>query len=255
MRGVSIWKRIRRILGTPAISESADSRLLRRLHQTLRASGLPEVADVALEAGPHLMMCQRRLAMTAVVRDEQPGQLHAHVTSWLPNSSAPEGRDELEACVMGFGDTPDDALQEAAGIWLRVVGAPILSCIVARPLLAADHFDGREEWGIPGGHGFVGPFVVRGESAAIDLNALAASPAFKFDGYPADGRPHLAKVTLGAFAGRWQRTIEIDGHACLVSEEDWDGMPAPSSPVMCTRFAVFFIADRHAEQVPARNPD
>jgi hypothetical protein len=225
------------------MSDSIDQRMLQLLRDKLFSCGVPDVADVAMESGQNLMMFKRRLAVTTMVKDEGPGQVHAHVISWLPNRAAPDGKDRLDACVMASGATTGAGMQQAADVWLHLVGAPVLSCLAARPLLDADHFDGHEEWGIPGGHGFVGPVLVRGaKSGDIDLSALAGSPAFQCAGYPADGRSHLAKVTLLGRDGRWERHIEIDGHTETHRDEDWRGLPPPTSALICTRFAVFAIA-------------
>lgn len=220
-----------------------DAELLQVVRQQLLTSGVEVVADIALEDG-HLMTRDRRLAITTEVRDVAEGKLHAHVIAWLPNRTAPGGKDALDACVLGFGVTITEAATQVAEVWLRLVGAPVLSCLAARPLLDADHFEGNEEWGIPGGHGFVGPFAVRGAGAEIDLERLARSDAFRFAGYPRDGRPHLAKATLLGQNERWTRHLEIDGHASVHTDEDWRlGVPAPRSPVVCTRFAVFFMSE------------
>jgi hypothetical protein len=147
--------------------------------------------------------------------------------------------DELNACVLGFGPL-ESALEQAAEVWFRLVGAPVLSCLSGHPVLAADHFAGDEAWGVPGGHGFVGPFMVRG-GGEVDREALARCDAFRFDGYPRDGRPHLVKVTLFGQDGRWIRYLEIDGHEVTHVDEDWQGLPDPQDPVICVRFAVFDI--------------
>jgi hypothetical protein len=220
-----------------------DVELLREVRRQLLSSGVEFVADVSLEDG-HLMTRDRRLAITTEVRDIAGGKLHAHVIAWLPNRMALGGKDALDACVLGFGATTAEAAVQAAEFWLRLVGAPVLSCLAARPLLDADHFEGNEEWGVPGGHGFVGPFAVRGAGEEIDLEMMSRSDAFRFAGYPRDGRPHLAKATLLGQSGRWTRHLEIDGHASMHTDEDWQfGVPAPTSPVVCTRFAVFFISE------------
>ena len=77
----------------------------------------------------------------------------------------------------------------------------------------------------------------------IDLDRLAQSDAFGFPGYPRDGRPHLAKATLLGQNGRWTRHLEIDGHVLVHTDDDWELGPAPQSPVVCTRFAVFFMSE------------
>lgn len=223
--------------------EVGSAELLRAIRRQLLTSGVPAVTDIAVE-GKRLMTRDRRLAITAEVREYAEGNLHGHVTCWLPNASAPDGKDALHACVPGSGATLTEAAERAAAIWLRLVGAPVLACLAAQPVLDADHFEGSEPWEIPGGHGFVGPFAVRGARGAIDLEQVAQGDAFRFAGYPRDGRPHLAKATLLGQNSRWTRHLENDGHASLHADEDWRlGVAAPMGPVLCTRFAVFFMAE------------
>jgi hypothetical protein len=228
---------------TSADTGLTDNHLLQLVQEQLLASGIEDVADVVL-VDRHLMMWNRRLAVTAEVCDITEGKVHAHIVSLLPNRAAPDGKDKLDACVLGFGATVFDAAKQAAEVWLRLAAAPVLSCLAARPLLDADHFEGSEPWGVPGGHGFVGPFLIRGGNNAIDPEVLARSDAFRFHAYPCDGRPHLAKATLVGQDGRWTRHLEIDGHAHRQRDDDWAlGPMAPDLPVVCTRFAVFFIPE------------
>lgn len=157
---------------SPEPDESVDSRLLLMIREQLLASGVPAAADVAVE-GRQLVTRDRRLAITVEVREVTAEKVHAHVISWLPNRAAPDGADILDACVMGFGPTAS-ATQQAAEVWLRVVGAPVLSSLSAQVVLDADHFTGDEPWGYPrrarlrravrgprrrrcGGHGRTGP--------------------------------------------------------------------------------------------------
>jgi hypothetical protein len=231
-----------------APAPTPDVPLLELIRQCLSSSGVEAVADVAIEdrqpwlEDRHLMARDRRIAITTEVRDVSESSLHAHVICWLPNPTAPDGKDKLDACVYGYGAMIDDAAKQAAEVWLRLVGAPVLSCLAARPVLDADHFEGNEEWGVPGGHGFVGPLALRGKCDTIDSDILARSNAFRFDGYPRDERCHLAKATLLGQDGRWTRNLEIDGHAFTHADEDWAlGPPAPQSPVVCIRFAVFVM--------------
>jgi|OpeIllAssembly_1097287.scaffolds.fasta_scaffold251921_2 hypothetical protein len=218
---------------------SPDQRLLQLLETELNSCGVEAAAKSTHEDG-RLMTYNRRLAIAVTIQERTSNKVHAHITSLLANSAVAGGADMLEACILGFGKTESEAMSEAAKVWLTMVGSPVLSALAARPLLEADHFDGDEPWGIPGGHGFVGPFMTRGQVGGLDLDALAQSSAFQFTGYPRDGRPHLVKVTLLSQKGVWERHLEMDGHSKLVSDE-WRGMPAPDSTVLCTRFAIFFM--------------
>jgi hypothetical protein len=239
--------------------------LLPLLRDRLHSCGVEGVADAHLEdEGRRIMAWERRLAITTEVCELDQGRLHAHIVSWLPNSRVPGGADKLDGCVFGDGATIDRAANQVADNWLQAVGAPIMSLLAAGPVLAADHFEGHEEWGVPGGHGFVGPFRVCGASQEIDLHLLAKGDAFRFDGYPRDGQTHLVKATLLGKDGRWTRYLEIDGHTSVHSDEDWLlGVSAPQSPVICVRFAVFWRgADeahgdnclRHSVTTPPQQP-
>jgi hypothetical protein len=224
-----------------AMADKLELQLLELVRQQLRSSGVAQVAEITFE-DQHLMVPDRRLAITAQILELKRGRVHAHVIAWLPNGEAPDGKDRLDACVMGLSSTVDQAMDQATKVWLRLVGAPVLSCLAARPLLDADHFDGREEWGVPGGHGFVGPFAVRGTNNEIDLDLLARCAALRFDAYPDDKCAHLVKVTLAGRDGRWERHLEIDGHAINHIDETWSGLPEPVTPVVCIRFAVYMKA-------------
>src|SRR4051794_17253656 len=94
-----------------------EAELLRLVRQRLLSSGVEVVADIALEDG-HLMTRDRRLAITTAVRDVAEGKLHAHVISWLPNRTAPNGKDTLDACILGFGATMAEATTQVAEVWL-----------------------------------------------------------------------------------------------------------------------------------------
>lgn len=223
-----------------SLDGSLDTRLLHHVGQQLLASGVPLAAGVTL-FGRQLVSPGGRFAVTVEVREATAERVHAHVVTWLPDPAAPGGATALDACVMGLGPSAD-AVEQAAGLWLRLAGAPVLSYLSGQPVLDADHFGGDEPWGVPGGHGFVGPFMARGEAGAVDLAELAQSEAFRFAGYPRDGRRHLVKVTLLGGDGRWTRYLEIDGHDATQVDEDWrGGLPSPRSPVVCVRFAVFDI--------------
>lgn len=220
--------------------ESARIRLLQLIKDKLLSCGEPVVSEVQFEfEGKQLMACNRRLIVMAEVIDIEADRIHGHVFAGLPNPKAPQGADWLDACVFGSGPS-GVAIEQAAEIWLHCVAAPILSCLSGQPVMAADHFGGAEPWGVPDRHGFVGPFFVRGDAGAVDMDALAECDAFRFDGYPDDTRLHLVKVVLQGGNRKWKRNLEIDGHAITHEDEDWScSLPAPAAPVVGVRFAVF----------------
>ena len=232
---MSLFSRLFRF-GRSTTDDSPNMRLLRSIRQQLLDSNIPAAAGVAIQERL-LVFLACKLVIAVEVIEITAEKVHAHVVAWLPNLANPEESDELDACVLGYGP---DAVEQAASIWLRLAGAPILSYISGRFVLDADHFAGQETWGVPGGHGFVGPFMVRGDTNPLDMSELSISEAFRFDGYPRDGKRHLVKATLIAREGVWTRHLEIDGHAITHVDEDWrGGPPAPMVPVVCVRFAVF----------------
>ncbi|MGL6076984.1 MAG: hypothetical protein ACRC8S_22745 [Fimbriiglobus sp.] len=232
-----------RIYGSKPPSPKSEKGLVEKqvtnlIQRKLLLSEVPVAEGVVIEDG-RLMTQNRRLAITVEVREVTPKKVHAHIIAWLPNSEVPEGYEVLDACVLGYGPRAA-ANEQLATIWVEAVGAPILSCLMGQPVLGADHFEGTESWGVPGGHGFVGPFLARAEEDAIDMEALAKTAVFDFDNYPRDGRPHLVKAVLIGHEGRWDRYLEIDGHKETYVHEDWPcELPVPESPVICVRFAVF----------------
>jgi hypothetical protein len=160
---------------------------------------------------------------------------------------------KLEACIVGVGSQRHAALADVARNWVTLVGPPVLSVLHARPVLEAAHFAGQEAWGVPRGHGFLGPLAGRGIEGVLDLEALLEEPLFTGAVELApDGLLHLVKVTLNVTEGpRWRRNLEIDGHAAARADDDWNlGTPAPPTQVICTRFAVFWRADRHPSDLP-----
>ncbi len=133
-------------------------------------------------------------------------------------------------------------MANAAQTWLRCVAPLFLSLIHARPVLQANHFTGKEDWGVRGFDGFVGPVAVRLGEGSLDAKELVAAPFFSgAEELMSKGTLHLVKATLDTLKGRWKRSLEIDGHGSSRIEEDYSlGLPVPASPEICTRFAVCF---------------
>lgn len=227
---------LKRLMGW-GFDADPQASLLRLIQKELNSCGDAFASDFELEGGSQLMGCQRRFAITVKSIERNEGQIHGHISSWLPSSKSPTGADELDACIMDYGD--EVSLENVARYWLQLVGAPVISCLKGQAVLAADHFDGSDPWGVPGGHGFVGPVMVRGEHN-FDMEFLSQQNLFEFDGYPRDQRSHLVKATLIHSDGRWTRHLEIDGHTDQHVDEDWQGtMPSSDKGVVCLRFAVF----------------
>lgn len=190
---------------------------------------------------PAISLLQGQMTITARVQESNPGILHLHVLTVLLGKGSTKQPQQLEACLVGIGDT---ATEEIANLWFTQVGVLIFSLIAARPLKGADDFHGTEDWGVPERHGFVGPYLVRSEDP-LNSEELASWKVFTGIDYPGDNRLHLVKVTLFAkMGGGWQRRVELDGHSASYVDDDFSpglsGLPAPESGAICTRFALFF---------------
>jgi hypothetical protein len=238
----------------PPATPPTPSSALTMLAARLRSSGVALLADAVVEH-THVMVAGRRVAIAIEQRDTPEGRVHAHIIAKVPGTPS-GGPLAFDACVVGFGASVEAAIDQAIDTWFISAGAPLFSCVVRQPVLAADHFEGHEPWGVPGGHGFVGPFCVRDFGSTdhgIDMEALAVSNAFGFAGYPRDGKPHLVKAVLASEHGRWKRFLEIDGHELSHADEDWPlGIPAPEHPTVCFRFAIVYFPPTAASDTPDR---
>lgn len=226
--------------------------LLNLLHDELNRVERELVGKVDLFESEVSFLDGRLELRAAIIHDEgaHPAVTHAHVVVELHRGPVVE----FDACMVSTQSDRNAALAEIAKNWLTLVGAPIISLFHARPVLGAEHFAGTEPWGVAGRHGFTGPAVVRefGESADVDRLANLPLVAEAADLVP-DGQIHMVKAVLSGDKGRgWRRELEIDGHATSHCDEDWKvDLPAPSAPVICTRFAVFLPT---AESVLCRTP-
>jgi hypothetical protein len=169
--------------------------------------------------------------------DEQ--QLHAHIVTSIANHKSPRDLQQLDACIVGRGARAE-AIGQAAEIWVVGVAAPLFSLITGREQLGARHFTGAEPWGVPGRHGWIGQTISRG-TRPFDEEVEESLGLFAYDGYPEDKQLHLVKVTLQGLKGKWKRYLEIDGHAGMHVDEDWEcGVPAPEAGFILNLFALFF---------------
>ncbi len=245
---VAIWLR-GGVEGAPTAEDNPEHFLVISIRDKLRAGGFPGADDTWLDGLPAVLMRSPIGPVTvfAGVREMTAEKVHAHVVCMIPrrNPSSSPLIDTLEACVLGYGDTLDLAVKQAAEIWLKLVGLPVLSLAFGHALTGVEHFSGTERWGVPGRHGFVGPFSLRGDHQGLCTDELGECDLFRFDGYPEDPLRHLAKITLVVADGRWCRTLEIDGHDLVQVDENWDvPIPVPSGSVVCVRFAVFELPER-----------
>ena len=63
-------------------------------------------------------------------RDSPPAVAHCHVFATLHERDD----EELDACLMGIGDSLEDALREAAMLWITGVAGPIRSFLENKPV-------------------------------------------------------------------------------------------------------------------------
>ena len=110
-----------------------QANLLRLIQKELNSCGDAFASDFELEGGSQLMGCQRRFAITVKSIERNEGQIHAHISSWLPSSKSPPGADELDACIMDYGD--EMSLENVARYWLQLVGAPVISWLKGQACL------------------------------------------------------------------------------------------------------------------------
>ena len=223
--------------------------LLAALQQELAGSGVEFAADAATipmpgSRGFGIALDAGRFAVVARIEEKVPGRIHVHVLSIIGSTLVPDVT-TFDACVVGVGEPFQEAVRDAARSWLRQAFAPQASLLLARPVLAADHFEGHEPWGVPGRHGFVGPVALRGELPANAAD-FATAPIFRDARLPTDRKPHLAKAVVTWLNGTWTRVIEIDGHRAVQTDRNFDlAAPTASVGLIVTRFAVFFAARRN----------
>ncbi|MEZ6143482.1 MAG: hypothetical protein R3B84_23175 [Zavarzinella sp.] len=199
-----------------------------------------------------LQLFDGRVTLRALIHDSNPSNklemVHAHVLTTLHDYD-----DEvLDACLMGMGANAEEALSEAAIIWITGVSGPIKSFIDNKPVCMtcqAGVVDGDPSQGyVPGNYGFpnhrafVGPSFARGISNDKVGNQLDDSkPWFQFAAESAaPRRVHLAKSTVLAKGKEgWSRSLEVDGHDVSYHEPVWSvGVRCPDYGYL-TRFAVF----------------
>lgn len=226
--------------------------VLAEIHSQLSAH--PEEVGVLNLHSDHLTATHGKHRLVISVQVHADPDLHQDLAHAHAVVETDEGdlSGHLNACVIGTDPDRAAALKQTARSWVEAVAGPIFSLLHARPVLGADHFDGTDPGGVSGTHGFAGPLILRLSSEKFPAERLLDRPLFDFapELAPA-GVIHLAKATLGVKEGRWQRTIEVDGHQAAYVDAAWDaGMAAPQQ-VVASRFAVFHYADR-PEFVTAR---
>ena len=198
-----------------------------------------------------LQLFDGRLTLRAEIEEGEgapDGAVHAHVLATLH-----EYDDEvLDACLMGMGDNREQALSQAAVIWITGVAGPTKSFLDNKPICMtcqAGVQDGdqaagysRGDYGLPGLRAYVGPSLSRGFDDRHVQSAIDdTKPWFRFAAESAAPRRiHLAKATiLSRGKEGWQRELEIDGHDVSHLDPNWPaGAKGPEFGYLI-RFAVF----------------
>lgn len=198
-----------------------------------------------------LQLFDGRVTLRAELLDEEESSevtVHAHVFTKLHEHDD----EELDACVFGLGDNNEEALTQAATIWMTCIAGPVRSFIDNKPVCmtcqAGVHGGDVEQGYSPGDYGlpnlraYVGPAVGRGfDDAGIQGAIDDTRPWFRYAAESAAPRKvHLAKATIMSQGKQgWSRELEIDGHEVSHSDPDWPaGVTGPEVGYL-VRYAVF----------------
>jgi hypothetical protein len=167
---------------------------------------------------------------------DSPRIAHVHVA--MVFGRGPYAR--MDTCVVGLGDSEEERLADATGVWRWFAAPPLLTLATRRWVGGAEHFDGQAQ-AAPGLHGYVGPVLLRAGYGS-DRSALDRAPFFAgAEGVlPEDDDPHAVKSLLTFQDGAWTRVVEVDGHGRARRDErvDWPAPPAPFAAA--TRYAILF---------------
>ncbi len=224
---------------------AGPGRLLERIEECLVGHGGDLGGWTRLE-GEALQIFDGRVTLRATVEEKAGGggmMVHAHVLAALH-----EHDDEvLDACLFGMGSDSDEALGQAAVLWMSGVAGPIRSFLDDKPvcMTCRANADGDEgptgDYGLPAGvRAFVGPAFARAIRDETIIGKIDdARPWFRYAAESAaPRRVHLAKATVVAEKGAWRRELEIDGHDVSHRDPEWPaGVPGPEFGYL-TRFAV-----------------
>jgi hypothetical protein len=212
-----------------------------------------------------LQLFDGRVTLRAELKDSGPsardGMVHAHVLTTLH-----EHDDEvLDACLFGMGGDREQALGEAAVLWITCVAGPIKSFLDHKPVCmtcqaAVEGGDASKgyspgDYGLsPGLRAYVGPSICRGfADERVQSSIDDTKPWFRFAAESAaPRRVHLAKATIVS-KGKdgWRRELEVDGHDVSHHDPDWPaGVQGPDFGYL-TRFAVFEFP-RNSSEIPLR---
>lgn len=225
---------------------SEADRLLELIEERIVEHG-GDLGGWTARAGDELKLFDGRVTLRAEILASEEGKpVHSHVFATLH-----EHDDEvLEACILGMGEDQDEALGQAATIWMQGVGAPVRSFLDDREVCMAERI-GKGAGGIlTDGRAFASPMFPRGLEASVVSELEASLPWFRYGAETAaPKRVHLAKVTIRPGSGTgWTRHLEIDGHDVSHRDPDWPAGVTSSQAGYVTRFAVFELTDGEVEK-------
>ena len=108
--------------------------------------------------GDELKIFDGRVALRAeIVASGEGKPVHAHVFATLHE----HGDGPLEASIVGMGEDTDEALGQAATIWMQGVGAPIRSLLDDRPVCMASPAGAGASGLATDGRAYAGPIFPR----------------------------------------------------------------------------------------------
>jgi hypothetical protein len=235
---------------------SDAARLLEFIEESIIAHG-GDLGGWTQRTDDEVKIFDGRVSLRAELSESPaPGQaIHAHVFATLHECDD----DVLDACLVGVGQEPEEALKNAAAIWLMCVAGPIRSFIDAEPVCMtcqAGVIDGDPskgyvpgDYGLPGLRAYVGPALSRFlDDAKVQSAFTDTTPWFRFAAESAaPRRVHLAKATITSHGTGWHRDLEVDGHDVSHRDQDFPvSVRAPEYSYM-TRFAVFEFPRNSAE--------
>ena len=198
-----------------------------------------------------LQLFDGRVTLRAELHEQEQSNdraVHTHVLATL-HEYDDEG---LDACVFGMGSDREEAVAEAAVLWITCVAGAIKSFLDGTPVCMTcqagvaegDESKGysRGDYGLPGLRAYVGPSISRGfEEERVQAAIDDTKPWFRYAAESAaPRRVHLVKATiLSRGKEGWDRELEIDGHEVSHHDSNWPaGIIGPDFGYL-TRFAVF----------------
>jgi hypothetical protein len=231
-----------------SVSESA--RLLELIEEGIATHG-GDLGGWTARSGAEARLFDGRISVRVEIIEGDPSKpaVHAHVLATLHDYDDVV----LDACVVGIGADREEALLEAARVWIPGVAAPIRSFLDDRPVCMASPagLDAQESMGLAGVRAFAGPFFPRGFDDEEIIDALGdALPWFRFAAESAaPRRVHLAKVSISSNGAEgWTRQLEIDGHEVALQDPRWPaGVTGPDFGYV-TRFVVFELSESEVQR-------